>query len=43
MVALAGRAVVSVEIESAVGSLNLVDVEGDLVRTAEELGVMVGR
>jgi 6-phosphofructokinase 1 len=43
MVALAGRTVVSVEIESAVGSLNRIDPEGDLVRTAEELGVMVGR
>lgn len=43
MVALAGRTVVSVEIDSAVGSLNLVDPTGDLVRMAEELGVMVGR
>jgi len=43
MVALAGRTVVSVEIESAVGALNLVDPAGDLVRTAEELGIMVGR
>jgi len=43
MVALAGRTVVSVEIASAVGSLNLLDPEGDLVRMAEELGIMVGR
>lgn len=43
MVALAGRTVVSVDIESAVGSLNQVDPYGDLVRSAEELGVMVGR
>jgi 6-phosphofructokinase 1 len=43
MVALAGRTVVSVEIESAVGSLNRIDPEGDLIRMAEELGVMVGR
>lgn len=43
MVALAGRTVDSVEIGAAVGSLNRIDPGGDLVRTAEELGIMVGR
>lgn len=43
MVALRGRAVVAVEIEEAVGSLNLVDPDGELVHTAESLGVMLGR
>ncbi|BCR04804.1 ATP-dependent 6-phosphofructokinase [Desulfuromonas versatilis] len=43
MVALRGRDVVSVAIRDAVGSLNLVDPKGDLIRTAEELGIMTGR
>ncbi|MDW7646230.1 MAG: 6-phosphofructokinase [Desulfuromonadales bacterium] len=43
MVALRGREVVAVEIEKAVGALNLVDPEGDLVKAAEDLGVMLGR
>ncbi len=43
MVALRGRDVLSVTIRDAVGSLNLVDPQGDLIRTAEELGVMLGR
>ncbi len=43
MVALKGRSVVAVDIASAVGSLNLVDPEGDLLKTAEALGIMMGR
>jgi phosphofructokinase-like protein len=43
MVSLRGRAVVSLPIEDAVASPNLVDPDGDLVRTAEEIGIMVGR
>jgi 6-phosphofructokinase 1 len=33
----------AVSIEEAVGELNLVDPQGELIRTAEDLGVMVGR
>ncbi len=43
MVALRGRRVEAVAIEEAVGELNRVDPEGELIRTAEDLGVMVGR
>lgn len=43
MVALRGRRVVSVPIAEAVGDLNRVDPDGDLVRTAEELGICLGR
>ncbi len=43
MVALRGRSVISVPIEQAVGSLNLVDPQGELVSTAEDLGIMLGR
>ncbi|PLX94030.1 MAG: 6-phosphofructokinase [Desulfuromonas sp.] len=43
MVALKGRDVVDVPICEAVGSLNRVDPQGALVRTAESLGIMVGR
>jgi len=43
MVALRGRSVVAVAIEDAVGSLNLVDPAGELIGTAEDLGIMVGR
>ena len=43
MVALRGRCVVSVPIAEAVGALNLVDPHGELVRTAEELGIVLGR
>ena len=43
MVALKGQQVVDVAIASAVSRLNLVDPDGDLVRTAEALGIMVGR
>ncbi|HEY5673267.1 MAG TPA: 6-phosphofructokinase [Malonomonas sp.] len=43
MVALKGRHVVDVEIAKAVSQLNLVDPDGELIRTAEDLGIMVGR
>mgnify|MGYP001119335103 CR=1 FL=1 len=43
MVSLRGRDVVSVPISEAVGGLNRIDPDGDLVRTAEALGIMVGR
>ena len=43
MVALKGRDVVGVPISRAVGILNRVDPLGDLVHTAEELGIMLGR
>jgi phosphofructokinase-like protein len=43
MVSLRGRAVVALPIEDVVQSLNRVDPEGDLVRAAEEIGIMVGR
>jgi 6-phosphofructokinase 1 len=43
MVALRGRSVVSVDIDEAVASLNLVDPHGDLVGVAEELGICLGR
>lgn len=43
MVALRGRQVVEVTIASAISQLNLVDPDGELVKTAESLGIMVGR
>ena len=43
MVSLRGRSLVSVPIEEAVGSLNRVDPNGELIRSAEDLGIMVGR
>ena len=43
MVALRGRQVIDVEIASAVSQLNLVDPDGELVITAEALGIMLGR
>jgi len=43
MVALRGRQVIDVEIASAVSQLNLVDPDGELVTTAESLGIMLGR
>ncbi|OQY17278.1 MAG: 6-phosphofructokinase [Desulfobacteraceae bacterium 4572_35.1] len=43
MVSLRGRAVISTTIADAVGALNLVDPEGELVVAAEKLGIMVGR
>ena len=43
MVSLRGREVLASEIDAAVESLNRVDPCGNLVRTAEELGIMLGR
>jgi 6-phosphofructokinase 1 len=43
MVALRGRAIIDVDIADAVDALNRVDPEGELVRTAEALGIGVGR
>jgi ATP-dependent phosphofructokinase / diphosphate-dependent phosphofructokinase len=43
MVCLRGRAIESVTIERAVESLKLVDPDGDMVKCAETLGIMVGR
>lgn len=43
MVALNGRNIEFVSIDDAVGELNLIDPDGQLVETAEELGIMVGR
>ncbi|PLX80337.1 MAG: 6-phosphofructokinase [Desulfuromonas sp.] len=43
MVALHGRKIAFVDINDAVGQLNLIDPEGELVEAAEELGIMVGR
>lgn len=43
MVALRGRSVVATELDKAVGQLNLVDPDGELVRAAQELGIFVGR
>lgn len=43
MVALRGREVIASDIEAAVESLNRVDPGGNLVRTAEQLGIMMGR
>ncbi len=43
MTSLNGREVVSVPLEAAVGELNLVDPESEMVKTAEKLGIMLGR
>jgi ATP-dependent phosphofructokinase / diphosphate-dependent phosphofructokinase len=43
MVCLKGRDIRSVPIEKAVRNLKLVDPAGDMVRSAEELGIMLGR
>lgn len=43
MVALRGQSVVDVEIASAIAQLNRVDPDGELIATAEALGIMVGR
>jgi len=43
MVALRGRSVGDVEIGAAVDGLNRVDPDGELIRTAEALGIGVGR
>ena len=43
MACLKGRTITSVTIESATSDLKLVDPAGEIVRTAEDLGIMVGR
>jgi 6-phosphofructokinase len=43
MACLKGRTITSVTIESATRDLKLVDPDGEIVRTAEDLGIMVGR
>ncbi|MDY0191734.1 MAG: 6-phosphofructokinase [Desulfuromonas sp.] len=43
MVSLRGRSVVATTIADAVGALNLVDPNGELVIAAEKLGIMLGR
>jgi 6-phosphofructokinase 1 len=43
MVSLQGTQVCDVDIVDAVDSLNLVEPDGDLVRSAEALGIMLGR
>lgn len=43
MVALRGRSIVAVPISEAIGALNLVDPLGELVTTAEALGISFGR
>jgi 6-phosphofructokinase 1 len=43
MVSLQGRHVFDVDIADAVKSLNLVEPDGDLVRSAESLGISLGR
>lgn len=43
MACLRGRNITSVMIEEATRELKLVDPEGEIVRTAEDLGIMVGR
>lgn len=43
MVALRGRDVVSIPIDQAVDGQNLVEPDGNLVWTAEQLGIMLGR
>jgi 6-phosphofructokinase 1 len=43
MACLKGRRVTSVTIEEAVRELKLVDPDGEIVQTAEDLGIMMGR
>jgi ATP-dependent phosphofructokinase / diphosphate-dependent phosphofructokinase len=43
MACLKGRRITSVPIEDAIRSLNLVDPAGEMVRHAEELGIVLGR
>jgi ATP-dependent phosphofructokinase / diphosphate-dependent phosphofructokinase len=43
MACLNGRRVISVTIEEAVRELKLVDPDGEIVHTAEDLGIMMGR
>lgn len=43
MACLKGRSITSVPIEDAVRDLKLVDPQGEIVRAAEDLGIMLGR
>lgn len=43
MACLRGRSIISVPIEDAVRDLKLVDPNGEIVRAAEDLGIMLGR
>lgn len=43
MACLKGRHITSVPIEDATRNLKLVDPDGEIVRTAEDLGIMIGR
>jgi len=43
MACLKGRSITSVSIEEATRSLKLVDPNGEIVQTAEDLGIMMGR
>jgi 6-phosphofructokinase len=43
MASLRGRNISSVTIEDAVRDLNLVDPDGEIVHTAEDLGIVLGR
>jgi 6-phosphofructokinase 1 len=43
MACLKGRSITSVTIEEATRELKLVDPAGEIVRTAEDLGIMLGR
>lgn len=43
MACLKGRCITSVTIDEATRELKLVDPEGEIVRTAEDLGIMMGR
>lgn len=43
MACLRGRKIETVTLEDATCDLNLVDPEGEIVRTAEDLGIMLGR
>lgn len=43
MACLRGRSITSVPLEDAIRELKQVDPEGEIVRTAEDLGIMVGR
>ncbi|MDD2310594.1 MAG: 6-phosphofructokinase [Desulfuromonadaceae bacterium] len=43
MASLQGRNISTVSIEDAVRDLNLVDPDGEIVHTAEDLGIMLGR
>ena len=43
MVCLKGRVIRAVPIEKAIRKLKLVDPEGEMVKSAEELGIIFGR